>query len=373
VALRGVDAERSYFADWCAASGRTLDARRADARVGRRYRIVSRFVDLVAMVAILGLLWIALRDGRATGGAIVAFLVAYQRLIGDLNQMMAEWHAVQRALPSLGIIRKLLELPQEPEDGLPIPDGPVEIRLEDVCFRYPGAERDVLSHIDFVVRPGEHLALVGRNGSGKSTLAKLVTGMYRPTSGRILVNGVDVALVRPRDLRRLLSILPQEDRIFEGTVRELIALGDAERPFDPLRFARAVHVSGFAGVMEKLPLGDMTVIGREFSLPEDDATTLSGGEAQLLGLSRALYRDVPVYWLDEPTSKVDAERQEAFFSRIFAAMEGRTLVFVSHLFGSVRRAPRVVVLDGGRLVEDGDPCELLRCGGVYAELFRSQA
>jgi ATP-binding cassette subfamily B protein len=273
----------------------------------------------------------------------------------------------------LPIFKAYFTLEQEKDEGLDIPPGRLEVAFEDVWFRYPGGTEDVLRGLTFSFGEGDHLALVGLNGAGKTTILRLLMRVYDPTQGRITVNGVDLRELRPSAWRRALAVMGQDSNWFEDSVHNEVLNGDLSAGEDAERLGTAVTVSGLGEVIKDLPRGIDTVVGRRYSLPEDEAIQLSGGQNQIVTIARTVYRNARAYVFDEPTSAVDAEKEERFFSALPEALDGRALLFVSHRFSTLRRAKRIIVVDSGHIIEDGSHEELMAKQGRYAELFTLQA
>jgi ATP-binding cassette subfamily B protein len=213
------------------------------------------------------------------------------------------------------------------------------------------------------------VALVGRNGSGKTTLAKILCGLYQPTSGRILWDGVDVAGADPAELRRGITAIFQDFVHYELTARDNIALGDHGRADDLAAVGRAAAMAGVDRLLAGLPEGYETRLSRSF----EGGTELSVGQWQRVALARAFFRDAPFLVLDEPTAALDAEAEYELFEKIRALQRGRAVLLISHRFSSVRSSDRIYVLDNGAVVESGSHDELIRQNGRYAEMFTLQA
>jgi len=252
--------------------------------------------------------------------------------------------------------------------ALPAWGPPPRIELRDVSFRYPGAHRDSLSHVTLVIEPGETLALVGRNGAGKTTLVKLLTGLYRPTGGVILMDGVDIATLGTAELRSRVGVIFQDFVRFHFTVADNIGVGWLPEMDNQREIVRAATAAGVDDVIAALPAGYEQSLGRWFGGEE-----LSVGQWQRLALSRAFMRRSYVLVLDEPTAALDAEAEAEIFGRFRALAEGRTVVLITHRFSTARGADRIAVFEAGALVEIGTHAELLSHDGRYARMFRLQA
>jgi ATP-binding cassette, subfamily B, bacterial len=258
--------------------------------------------------------------------------------------------------------------------GAGVPDGlPREsIRFEAVAYRYPSGTRDVLSHVDFQLRAGTSTALVGVNGAGKSTLISLLARLRDPTSGRILVDGLDIRDLDPARWQRAIALMPQSPVRFPASARENVTFGAIEYRDDEEGIERAAARAGFASVVAELPDGWETILSRE--LP--GGVDLSGGQWQRLALARALFatdHGARVLVLDEPTAALDVRTEARFYERFHEITSGLTTLVISHRFATVRRAARICVLDDGLITEQGSHEELLARDGTYARMYRVQA
>jgi ATP-binding cassette subfamily B protein len=247
------------------------------------------------------------------------------------------------------------------------------IAFEGVSFSYPGTETEVLSDMNLWLPPGSVVAIVGDNGAGKSTLVKLLSRMYEPTSGRISVDGVDLAQIDPAAWRSRLSAAFQDSCRFEFLLGETVGIGDVDRIDDAYQVLMASERAGAGPVLESLPAGLNTQLGRRF-----EGAELSGGQWQRLALARSSMRDPLLLLLDEPTANLDAEAEFALFETIARATRrararGAVTMLVSHRFSTVRMADVIVVVDGGKVLEVGSHDELMAYGGLYAELFALQS
>jgi ATP-binding cassette subfamily B protein len=241
--------------------------------------------------------------------------------------------------------------------------------FEDVGFRYPDSDRWALRHLDFELRPGERLALVGENGAGKTTLVKLLARLYDPTEGRILLDGVDLREYDVDQLRQTIGVIFQDFVRYDMAARDNIAVGRIEARTNDARIREAARKSLAEDVVAGLEQGYDHMLGRRF----EGGANLSGGEWQKVALGRAYMRDAQVLILDEPTAALDARAEYQVFERFSELTAGRMAVLISHRFSTVRMADRILVLGGGSVVEEGSHEELLALGGTYSELFSLQA
>jgi ATP-binding cassette subfamily B protein len=246
------------------------------------------------------------------------------------------------------------------------------IRFENVSFAYPGSERLVLDGLDLTIRARQCTALVGLNGSGKTTLVKLLSRLYEPTSGAILADDRAIASLKVDAWRRQIAVIFQDFNRYELSAEDNIAFGAIEQPADPGRVAAAAHTAGINEAIAKLPHGMGTLLSRQYA----EGAELSGGQWQRIAIARALYavdHGAQLLVLDEPTSALDARAEAAFYEEFIANARGRTTLLISHRFSSIRHADRIVVLEHGRVIEDGTHQSLLEQGGRYAGLYHLQA
>jgi ATP-binding cassette subfamily B protein len=244
------------------------------------------------------------------------------------------------------------------------------IRFDGVGFAYPGQDKFALRGINLFIPAGQSLALVGHNGAGKTTFIKLLSGLYQPTEGRILLDGQDLRTLPEEVLQRRIGVVFQDFNQYQFSVRENIAFGSVEHLADEPRIERAVQRGGAEEIVRGLPSGLETMLGRWFQ----KGVELSGGQWQRVALARAFMREqADILILDEPTAALDAEAEHQVFQRFAELSAGRTALLISHRFPTVRMADRIVVLEGGGIVEQGSHDELLAAGGRYASLFALQA
>lgn len=248
------------------------------------------------------------------------------------------------------------------------PNKQYEIRLDDVSFRYPKADKDTLSHINLTVHPGEKLAIVGLNGAGKTTLVKLVCGFLDPTEGRILLNGEDIRKFNRNDYYALFSAVFQEFSVLDVTVKENIA--QCVDGIDETRVWQCIDKAGLTEKIKSLPKGIETHLGRRVF---KDGVEFSGGQTQRLMLARALYKNAPILVLDEPTAALDPIAENDIYQKYNEMTHGRTSFFISHRLASTRFCDRIIFVDGGKIAEEGTHDELLKNGGGYAYMFEVQS
>ena len=341
----------------------------------RRSLVSGGWGMLGPLVGSLTYLYIALQAvaGRLTLGDLTLYAQATNSVQNGIQQVFSSFSTLYENALYMDNLDELLATvpvvvaPAEPA-ALPSPVRG-HIVFEHVTFHYPGTEIRVLDDVSVEIHPGETVALVGRNGAGKSTFVKLLCRLYDPDEGRILLDGVDIATVDPAALRGAIGGMFQDFVTYQATAGENIGLGEVTRIEDAEAVAVAARNAGAAPLIEGLPRGYETALGRWFG----KGTQLSGGEWQKVALARSFMRAAPIIVLDEPTSALDAQAEYELFARLRSLAEGRTAVFISHRFSTVRKADRIFLFHEGRLAEQGTHSELIRLAGRYAELFTLQA
>ena len=337
-------------------------------------RAQGAFHPLLALLAGLGGVVVLAVGGRlvmagtVSVGEYVAFGVYLMMLAWPMIALGWAVTLVQRGEAAMGRINALFhERPaiMSPTNPAVLPPrrGARSIALEHVWFKYPGAEDRgwVLQDVSFRVAPGQSLAIVGATGSGKSTVAELLARSYDPDQGRVLLDGMDIRALSLEELRRNLGVVPQETFLFSATVRENVLLGAP----DDGRLDRVAAVSQLSEALPDLPDGYDTTLGER-------GINLSGGQKQRTAIARALAQDPPVFVLDDALSAVDAHTEARILAGLRDALAGRTSVIISHRLAAVRDADWIIVLDGGKVVEEGVHAHLLARGGRYWELLRRQ-
>jgi len=311
--------------------------------------------------------------GSLSIGDLVFLAGSFRQLRSLLEGILSRFTSVSQGAIYLQDLFEFFEI--EPRikpvaQPRPFPDPVKEgFSFENVGFRYFNSERWANRHLTFTLRAGEKLALVGENGAGKTTLIKLLTRLYDPTEGRILLDGVDLREYDPEDLRRHVGVIFQDYLRYQMTMAQNIAVGNIAHKEDRVLIETAARQSLADALAEKLPAGYDQKLGRWFGQGVD----LSGGEWQKVALARAYMRDAQLLILDEPTAALDARAEYEVFQRFAELTKGRTAVLISHRFSTVRMADRILVLDKGELLEIGSHEELLARDGRYAELFHLQA
>ncbi|MBV8538499.1 MAG: ATP-binding cassette domain-containing protein, partial [Alphaproteobacteria bacterium] len=306
-------------------------------------------------------------DGTLTVGELVAFNMLAARVAQPVLRLAQLWQDFHQARLSIARLGDILNTHPEPayapgRAALPAIKG--AITFEHVTFRYRLDGAPALHDVNLAIEPGQVVGIVGPSGSGKSTLTKLVQRLYVPESGRVLIDGVDLAAIDVAWLRRQIGVVLQENLLFNRSIRDNIALADPGLPME--RVIAAATMAGAHEFILELPQGYDTVVGER-------GASLSGGQRQRIAIARALVGDPRVLILDEVTSALDYESERVIQENMRNIAQGRTVIIIAHRLSTVRRADRIVTLERGRLVEEGSHDELVRTGGRYATLHRLQA
>jgi subfamily B ATP-binding cassette protein HlyB/CyaB len=329
----------------------------------------NHLIQIVSKLTTVAILYFgakAVIAGELTVGALVAFNMLSGRVAAPILRLSQLWQDFQQVRISVDRLGDVLNAPAEPEHNpsrasLPRIKGGIE--FDKVRFRYRPDAPEALRGVAIAIEPGEMLGIVGPSGSGKSTLTKLVQRLYVPEQGRVLVDGVDLALVDPAWLRRQVGVVLQENILFNRSVRENIALADPTRPIEAVM--AAAELAGAHAFIAELPHGYDTII-------DERGANLSGGQRQRIAIARALIGDPRILILDEATSALDAESEEILQNNLRMIAHGRTVIIIAHRLSAVRQCHRIITVEQGEITEQGDHETLLRAGGRYASLYTKQ-
>jgi len=324
--------------------------------------------QLIAAVGLSIVIGLALWQARSSGlsaGEFIMFLTSALLLMQPLRHLSSLNGPIARMSAAADSVFAMIDSPQEADEGtrdIERARGAIEFR--NVVFQYEGTAAAALHGIDLSVAPGETIALVGPSGAGKTTLINLIPRFIRPTSGQILIDGIEIGQLRLAGLRRQVALVSQDVVLFDDTIAANIAYG-ACRAATPAQVRAAAEAAFLLPLIESLPNGFESRIG-------ENAVKLSGGQRQRLSIARALLKDAPVLLLDEATSALDSESERYIQISLERLMRGRTTFVVAHRLSTIEGADRIVVLEGGRVAEVGRHAELLASGGLYASLYRIQ-
>ncbi len=343
--------------------------------VSTRYLVGFLWSSLTTLAGSVTYLYIALQAvaDRLTLGDLTLYTQAASSVQGSIQGLLSGFSGMYEHNLYLSNLYGLLETPVRitaPEQPRALPQ-PLrgEITFDHVSFSYTGSGAQALRDVSFRISAGETIAVVGRNGAGKTTLVKLICRLYDPSAGRIFLDGIDIREFDPDDLRRVVGAMFQDYVTYQATAAENIGLGDLDNLESQLAVKEAAEKAGADELISRLADGFDTPLGRWF----DGGANLSGGEWQKVALGRAFMRDARILILDEPTSALDAQAEYELFARLRQLSEGRTAIYISHRFSTVRQADRILFLETGELVEEGTHEELMALGARYAHLFNLQA
>ena len=381
-------AENQAFLVECVAGAETLKAMAVEPQMQRRWEeqlagyvassfrvlalgnVASQTVQFVNKIAMAGILYFGAKlviEGELTVGELVAFNLLAGRVSQPVLRLAQIWQDFHQARLSVERLGDILNTPAEPvyspgRTALPAIKG--DVAFEHVTFRYRIDGPEVLSDVNLKVPAGQVIGIVGPSGSGKSTLSKLVQRLYVPESGRVLVDGVDLAQIDPSWLRRQIGVVLQENVLFNRSIRDNIALVDPAAPIE--RVVAAARMAGAHDFILELPEGYDTIVGERGS-------SLSGGQRQRIAIARALITDPRILIFDEATSALDYESERVVHQNMAQIARGRTVFVIAHRLSALRLADRILTIERGRLTEDGTHDELIKTGGRYATLYRLQA
>ncbi|MBE3583652.1 MAG: ABC transporter ATP-binding protein [Limnochordaceae bacterium] len=318
------------------------------------------------------LCWRVIAGGMSIGD-FTMYAAAIRTFSGALGSFLDDISHIRLQNEVISDFRAFLDYPDTPSGSEKLPANLAEqgcsFTVENISFRYPGRQEYALKNVSIQIHAGERLAIVGLNGAGKTTFIKLLTRLYEPEEGRILLNGVDVRTYDRREYYRLFSVVFQEIQLFAFTVAENVSMKEYDKT-DPDRVKTCLEKAGLGSKILTLPKGIDTSV---LKVIDEGGVEFSGGENQKLALARALYKEGPVVILDEPTAALDALAEAKLYSEFDALIGKRTAIYISHRLASTRFCDRVAVFEGGQIIEMGTHDQLMAKGGRYAELFSIQA
>jgi ATP-binding cassette subfamily C protein LapB len=335
----------------------SLRSRMLQGSIGR----MTGFMQQMSTVAIVIAGVYLIKEGELTMGGLIATVMIGQRAIGPMGQFASLTTSYQQTRTALNTLNQLMQKEVERPDSKsfiqhPVVEGAIE--FADVSFTYPNDSKPALRHVSFKIRPGEKIGIIGRVGSGKSTIEKLILGFYRPTEGSILIDGIDITQLDPAELRRNINYVPQEVTLFSDNVRDNIAY---RAPYiEDDKILKAARLAGVDDFIRQHPAG--------YALPiSEGGKSLSGGQRQSIGVARALLLETPIYLLDEPTNSLDARSEQALISRLKQGTMKHTTLVVTHKMSLLQLVDRVIVMDNGKLIADGEKqtvLEALKTGKI---------
>ncbi|RKE70478.1 type I secretion system permease/ATPase [Pseudorhodoplanes sinuspersici] len=332
--------------------------------------VASQSVQFVSKLVSAAILYIGAKlviSGQLTVGELVAFNLLSSRVSAPILRLAQTWQDFHQARISISRLGDILNTAPEPlynPSRMTLADLRGNISFEHVTFRYRIDGPEILHNVSFDVQAGQIIGIVGQSGSGKSTLAKLIQRLYVPESGRVLIDGIDIAQIEPAWLRRQIGVVLQDSVLFNRSVRDNIALADPSMTAD--KVIAAATLAGAHDFILTLPEGYDTIVGERGS-------TLSGGQRQRIAIARALITEPRILIFDEATSALDYESERIVQQNMGEISRGRTVLIIAHRLSTLRKADRIITIERGRLIEDGPHEDLIRMGGRYASLYRVQA
>lgn len=363
--VKSMTAESRFQRQW---EEKLAEYVRASFKTGHLANMTQQGVQFISKTLNLILLWLGAKlvlSGDMTVGQLIAFNMLSARVNAPILRLATLWQEFQQMRVSLRRLGDILDAPAEapPNASLSLSRLSGDVGFEDVSFKYRSDGREILRNLNLHVKAGELMGVVGSSGSGKSTLAKLLLRLYVPSRGRVLLDGADLSGINPILVRRQVAVVTQDVVLFSRSVRENIAMGQVDVPFDDV--VVAAKMAGADDFIRRLPQGYDTVLGERGS-------NLSGGQRQRIAIARALVMQPRILILDEATSMLDADTEMQFWKQIRAIADQRTVIAITHRLSTVLDMDRIVVMEEGEIVESGVPHALLKKGGRFANLYQLQ-
>ncbi|MFC1727067.1 ABC transporter ATP-binding protein [Patescibacteria group bacterium] len=336
--------------------------------------ILARILQFFVFIYTQYLNLTAVLKGTLSLGQFALIFSQTYNLATSSEDILNQYSSISARNKHLDLFFKFLEtkrkvsLPKSPKPMRKKPYPPI-IEFNNVSFRYPGTKRDILRGFNLTINSGEKIALVGENGAGKTTLIKLLLRFHDVINGEVLINGMNIKELDLDEWHKLTGALFQDFIKYQFTFKENVYFGDLEESGNMKLFTKSIEGSGASTYLGKLPKGESQVLGKMF----EGGIDLSGGQWQKLALARAFFRNAPILVLDEPTSAIDAKAEYEIFQKVQKLQKDKTVMIISHRFSTVRNADRILVLNEGRIIEEGDHKELMKKKGLYEELFTLQA
>jgi ATP-binding cassette subfamily B protein IrtB len=325
-------------------------------------QLLFSLASQVALIALAGMATVLTMRGALSVPEAISLIVVIARYLEPFTALSELAPAIESTRATLQRIGRVLSAPTLTTGTVVVqPNSVPRIEFDEVSFGY--GDNPVLDKVSFVLEPGGTTAIVGPSGSGKSTILSLIAGLHQPTGGRVLIDGVDASTLDAETRRAATSVVFQHPYLFDGSIRDNVAVGDPAADSD--RLAAAMRLARVDELTGRMADGDATAVG-------EAGAALSGGERQRVSIARALVKPAPILLVDEATSALDTENEAAVVDALTVDLQPRTRVIVAHRLASIRHADRVLFLDGGRIVEDGSVDELLSAGGRFAEFWRQQ-
>ncbi len=324
---------------------------------------LTQFLASIALAIVITIAVVQSANDQTTVGGFVAFVTSMLLVISPLKHLIDINQPLQRGMTAAELIFGLIDEPVEPEGGgRPLERARGEVEFRDVSFSYGASAGPTLDSVSFKVAPGEMVALAGASGSGKTTLVNLLPRFFDPAGGAVMVDGVALTEYSLHDLRSQMAMVSQDVVLFNDTIAANVAYGQTP---DRERVRAALAAANLVDVVEAMPEGMETRVG-------GNGMRLSGGQRQRLAIARAIYKDAPILILDEATSALDSESERHVQEALETLMKGRTTLVIAHRLSTIERADRILVMDAGKIAEQGSHAELLRLNGLYANLHRIQ-